>query len=74
MPETPLSSHDIIRTLLLFGYHPVQKTISHIHLWNDEKKRLVTVPSHMEFAAGTFLSILQQADIGQQEFLARESQ
>jgi len=28
----------------------------------------------MEFAAGTFLSILQQADIGQQEFLARESQ
>jgi len=48
--------------------------MSHIHLWNDEKKRLVTVPGHSEFAAGTFLSILRQADIGQQEFLVRESQ
>jgi len=50
----------------------VKKSISHIHLWNEEKRRLVTIPSHMEFAAGTFLSVLQQADIGQEEFLARE--
>ena len=67
-----LSSHDIIRTLVLFGYIPVKKNISHIHLWNEEKRRLVTVPSHQEFAASTFLSVLVQADIGQQEFLKRE--
>ena len=69
-----LSSHDIIRTLILFGYRPVQKSISHIHLWNEEKRWLVTVPGHMEFAAGTLLSVLEQADIGQEEFMAREKQ
>jgi predicted RNA binding protein YcfA (HicA-like mRNA interferase family) len=73
LPKTLLlSSHDIIRTLVLFGYHPIKKSISHIHLWNEEKRRLVTVPSHGEVAAGTFLSVLEQADIGQKEFLARE--
>ncbi len=68
----PLSSHDVIRKLVLFGYSPVKKSISHIHLWNEEKRRLITVPSHREFAAGTFLSVLEQAGIGQKEFLLRE--
>lgn len=67
-----LSSHDVIRTLVLFGFRPVKKSISHIHLWNEEKRRLITVPSHGELAAGTFLSVLEQADIGQKEFLMRE--
>jgi predicted RNA binding protein YcfA (HicA-like mRNA interferase family) len=67
-----LSSHDVIRTLVLFGFRPVKKSISHIHLWNEEKRRLITVPSHGELAAATFLSILEQADIGQKEFLMRE--
>jgi predicted RNA binding protein YcfA (HicA-like mRNA interferase family) len=67
-----LSTHDVIRTLVLFGYRPVKKSISHIHLWNEEKQRLVTVPSHQELAAGTFLAVLEQADVGQTEFVMRE--
>jgi len=62
----------VIRTLVLFGYHPIKTSISHIHLWNEERQRLVTVPSHQELAAGTFLSVLEQAGIGQKEFLTRE--
>ncbi|MFA5346716.1 MAG: type II toxin-antitoxin system HicA family toxin [Methanoregula sp.] len=73
MSGTPiLSSHDIFRTRVLFGYRPVKKSISHVHLWNEDKRWLVTVPGHGEFADGTLLSVLEQAAIGQEKFLTRE--
>jgi predicted RNA binding protein YcfA (HicA-like mRNA interferase family) len=68
LSEIPLlSAHEIIRAH--FGYKPIRQTGSHIHLINNENRRLVTVPNQKEIAVGTFLSILRQATIGREDFL-----
>ena len=64
-----LSALEIIKILALFGFHPVRQTGSHIHLFNAETRRLVTVPNHPEIATGTFLSILKQANVNRDDFL-----
>jgi predicted RNA binding protein YcfA (HicA-like mRNA interferase family) len=64
-----LSALEIIKILAIFGFRPVRQTGSHIHLLHPGSRRLVTVPSHPEIAAGTLLSILKQANIDKDEFL-----
>lgn len=54
MPKLPaLSAKDVIKTLRKFGFEIVRQTGSHIHLWNSERRLLVTVPNHPELAKGT---------------------
>ena len=64
-----LSADEIIKILAHFGYKPIRQTGSHIHLLNNENRRLVTVPNHKEIAVGTFLSILKQANVERDDFL-----
>lgn len=65
-----LSALKVIKTLSAFGYEPIRRTGSHIHLLHPETKRLVTVPNHPEIAIGTLISILIQADIERKDFLS----
>jgi predicted RNA binding protein YcfA (HicA-like mRNA interferase family) len=72
MPKLPvLSAKEIIKVLRKFGFVVYRQTGSHIHLWNEERKLLVTVPNHPELAKGTLLSIMKQAKIEKEEFLSK---
>jgi predicted RNA binding protein YcfA (HicA-like mRNA interferase family) len=64
-----LSAREIIKVLFEFGFTPVRQTGSHIHLFHQQSRRLVTVPNHPEIAVGTLLSILKQANIDKDDFL-----
>ena len=66
-----LSAREVIKTLRKFGFEIVRQTGSYIHLWNSERRLLVTVPNHPELAKGTLLSIIKQAKLEQDEFLAK---
>lgn len=71
MPKLPVLSADVvIKALKKAGYQTVRQTGSHIHLWNDEERLLVTVPNHSELAKGTLLGIIKQADMSKNEFLS----
>ncbi len=72
MPKLPvLSAKAVIKVLGRFGFHVYRQTGSHIHLWNEERKLLVTVPNHRELAPGTLISIMKQAKIEREEILAQ---
>ena len=72
MPKLPvLSSNDVLKILRKFGFRVHRQTGSHIHLWNEERKLLVTVPNHRELAKGTLISIMKQAKIERDEFLSK---
>ena len=72
MPKLPvLSANDVIKILRKFGFSVYRQTGSHIHLWNKEQKLLVTVPNHAELAKGTLISIMKQAKIEREEFIAQ---
>jgi len=59
MPKLPvLSAKDVIKILRKFGFAIYRQTGSHIHLWNEVRKLLVTVPNHPELAKGTLISII----------------
>jgi predicted RNA binding protein YcfA (HicA-like mRNA interferase family) len=47
-----------------------RQTGSHIHLWNEERNLVVTVPNHPELAKGTLISIMKQAKLERKEFIA----
>jgi predicted RNA binding protein YcfA (HicA-like mRNA interferase family) len=72
VPKLPvLSAREVIKVLSKLGFHVVRQTGSHIHLWHDAKRVLVTVPNHSELAKGTLVSILKQARLSRKEFLER---
>ncbi len=72
MPKLPvLSAKDVIKVLSKFGFQIVRQTGSHIHLWNEKRRLLVTVPNHQELAKGTLISIIKQAKIEREEFLSK---
>lgn len=66
-----LSAKDVIRVLSKFGFVVYRQTGSHIHLWNEDSRLLVTVPNHQELAKGTLISIMKQAKIEREEFLSK---
>ena len=72
MPKLPvLSAKDVIKVLKKFGFQVHRQTGSHIHLWNEERRLLVTVPNHPELTKGTLISIMKQAKIEREEFLSK---
>ena len=69
MPRLPqLSSRDVIRALERLGFDQIRQRGSHIVL----RRGSVTciVPQRRELKLGTLSSVLQQADVGVEEFIA----
>lgn len=66
-----LSAKDVIKVLGRFGFVVERQSGSHIHLWNSERRLLVTVPNHQELAKGTLISIMKQAKLEREEFLSK---
>jgi predicted RNA binding protein YcfA (HicA-like mRNA interferase family) len=71
LPKLPvLSAKKVVKVLGKFGFKVYSQTGSHIHLWNEERNLLVTVPNHSELAKGTLISIMKQARISRDEFIS----
>lgn len=71
MPKLPATSaKKVIKALEKLGFKVYRQTGSHIHLWNEERNLVVTVPNHPELAKGTLISIMKQARLEKKEFIA----
>ena len=71
MAKLPVLSADrVIKALKRAGFRVVRQSGSHIHLWNDESRTLVTVPNHSELAKGTLNSIIKQSKMNRNELVA----
>jgi len=66
-----LSAKDAIKALGKLGFSVHRQTGSHIHMWNEERRVLVTVPNHPELAKGTLISIIKQSRLSKKEFLSK---
>jgi predicted RNA binding protein YcfA (HicA-like mRNA interferase family) len=71
LPKLPVLSADkVVKALKRAGFRIVRQSGSHIHLWNDDTRTLVTVPNHSELAKGTLNSIIKQSKLDRDEFMA----
>ena len=71
MPRLPVLSADkVVKALKQMGFKIMRQSGSHIHLWHEDKRILVTVPNHKELAKGTLNSIIKQSKIDREEFLS----
>jgi predicted RNA binding protein YcfA (HicA-like mRNA interferase family) len=71
LPKLPATSaKKVIKALEKLGFRVYRQTGSHIHLWNEERKLVVTVPNHPELAKGTLISIMKQARLEKKDFIA----
>ena len=72
MPRLPvLSAKAVVKVLTKFGFQVHHQTGSHIHLWNEDQRMLVTVPNHKELAKGTLIAIMKQAKIEKDVFISK---
>ena len=65
-----LSAREVLKGLARMGFVVVRQSGSHVHLWHEAKRVLVTVPVHAELAKGTLISILKQAKLSREDLLA----
>jgi predicted RNA binding protein YcfA (HicA-like mRNA interferase family) len=71
MPELPvLSSHVVIQTFERLGWEVARRRGSHIILVRAGHIATLSVPDHREVARGTLRSLIRQADLTLDEFLA----
>ncbi len=71
MPKLPIiSAKEAIKALEHLGFKVYRQTGSHIHLWNEKRNLVVTVPNHPELAKGTLISIMKQARLERNDFIA----
>jgi predicted RNA binding protein YcfA (HicA-like mRNA interferase family) len=63
------SGQDAVKAFLRLGYEVDHQTGSHIILRHPNRRRL-TVPDHRELAKGTLRSIIREAGISKEEFIA----
>jgi predicted RNA binding protein YcfA (HicA-like mRNA interferase family) len=71
MPKLPvLSANKVVKALKRAGFKIVRQSGSHIHLWHNEQRILVTVPNHKELAKGTLNAIIKQSKMDRDEFLS----
>ena len=69
MPKIPIvSSIQVIKILVKFGYETDHQTGSHIILRHRETHKRLTVPNHREIARGTLKAILEEAGLTIAEF------
>ncbi len=70
MPKLPaISAKKVIKALEKLVFKVYRQTGSHIHLWNEERNLVVTVPNHPELAKGTLISIMKQARLERKDFI-----
>ena len=70
MPKLPvLSVDEVVKALKKAGFKIVRQSGSHIHLWNEDSRTLVTVPNHPELKKGTLTSIIKQSKMDRDDFL-----
>ena len=68
-PALPvISGPDVVRALAKAGFVRVSQRGSHVKMRRDD--RVAIVPMHSELAQGTLGSILRQARLSRDEFLA----
>jgi predicted RNA binding protein YcfA (HicA-like mRNA interferase family) len=71
LPRLPaISAKAAIKARDQFGFKVYRQSKSHIHLWNEERNLVVTVPNHPELAKGTLIPIMKQAKLERKEFIA----
>ena len=63
------SGRDAVRAFGKLGYVEDHQTGSHIILRHPNQRRL-TVPNHPELAKGTLRSLIREAGISKEEFIA----
>ena len=66
-----ISGKQAVKIFGKFGYIVDHQTGSHIILWNDSKPTL-SVPNHKELAPGLLKSLIRQANLSVDEFLAHK--
>lgn len=64
-----LSADQVVKALKRAGFKIVRQSGSHIHLWNEKDRVLVTVPNHNELAKGTLNAVIKQAKMNREDFL-----
>jgi len=69
MARLPVLSAREVKALSRLGFVVVRQSGSHVQLWHEQKRVLVTVPNHQELARGTLASILRQGKLTREEFL-----
>jgi len=65
-----LSGRECVRALEKAGFGVVRQKGSHLMLARDDPPAYVTVPNHKELDRGTLKSILRQAGLSVDEFIA----
>ena len=65
-----VSAKEAIKALEHLDFQVYRQTGSHIHLWNEERNLVVTVPNHSELAKGSLISIIKQARLERKEFIS----
>lgn len=73
MPRLPvLPARKVLRALLRAGFEVVSRQSSHIKLRRVDESgtRIVIVPDYSEIPVGVLVSILHQAGLSREEFLA----
>lgn len=65
-----LSATKVVKALKRAGFKIVRQSGSHIHLWDEKRRILVTVPNHKELAKGTLNAIIKQSKMSRKEFLS----
>lgn len=68
-PKPPLlSGRKLIKIFEKMGYRKVVQRGSHVKVKNDETGSVVIIPNHKEVDRWTLKTILQQAEIPEDEF------
>ncbi len=68
-PKPPLlSGRKLVKIFEKLGYRKVAQRGSHIKVKNDETGSVVIIPDHKELDRWTLKTILQQAEITEEEF------
>jgi len=67
-----VSGREAVSALEHFGFElqPKRGKGSHMVLWSEQRRKMITIPDHKELDRGTLRAILRHADITPEEFAA----
>ncbi|XGB39228.1 MAG: type II toxin-antitoxin system HicA family toxin [Cyanobacteria bacterium LVE1205-1] len=65
-----MSGREVVRVFESLGWEAVRQTGSHIIMTKDEETATLSVPDHREVAKGTLRSLIRNAGLTVEEFVA----
>jgi predicted RNA binding protein YcfA (HicA-like mRNA interferase family) len=65
-----MSGREVVRIFKSLGWEAVRQTGSHIIMTKDEELVTLSVPDHREVAKGTLRSLIRNAGLTVEEFVA----